>query len=459
MFETATLLLLIAIYVGIAAYRLPDQITAPEHIFAGGLFFQYAIVYIFFNTKLHLMTNILYLSSLLAFLLGLLIAYHNEWEAVSRVQDLTGGHDVFSNRVLIRAFLFIGIIGYILTAIEAYHRAQYFPGRPFYSLRYVRTQLGHEYGIAKYLILGLHIGNLLQIINSDSWKRWVPFSVLWASYAIFIMAKALLLYGIVAPVGTAIFVRQQKQEEPPVKLLGRGALVAVAGTALLTTLSNENPGFDRAIRYISLYIGGPLLRFNEIYPIHCSGPPWGKYSFYMVAKVLAEVGFGNVAYDPECFNYTPTYSVLGVPYVDFGLIGPPLVLGIVGVVVGLIYRFARTGSKPWIGIYGIYLFPLSIAFYSYHFTMMGYFYHVMIFLGVAIAAAGAVHVPWVKPAFQNATVIRYISAVLCMSIDSRLPTKNAICNNSKVLTTFAAAWDHSVTKSIVWKVLRKNSAT
>ena len=149
---------------------------------------------------------------------------------------------------------------------------------------------------------------------------------------------------------------------------------------LLLILMNSTREVENSTSFFSVnnqvmqYIGRPLIAFDQWVLQHPKSSNQ-LLTFEPLNKVLLSIGVfegSNVALSPKGqFN---VFSYLRAPYMDFGFIGVPIIMFIVGIACHYFYLKFKSNSKSWIIFYSVFAYGIIMSFFDWQFFIITFVY-------------------------------------------------------------------------------------
>lgn len=291
--------------------------------------------------------------------------------------------DLGFHPVIISTFLLVGVFGVFLGINNTIDLAISGQGSVFYNIRAGRSQQNVSLGIVPHLLLFLHLGVLMMIVEGYNYRKVSPFAFAWVSTVGFTLSRTRLLFSLLA-ILTAYYCRETKIRDknitikPVILVLSTfvGGFLMVGGA-----VGKLNWGIYGTVEH---YFTIPLRFFDSsIVPLrHCNDSVFEALSFYPISRIFQVLGA------PIEFGYSCSYPdgvakvMLAIPYLDFGFVGPILIGLLLGSTYALVYSYTKTGSRYSIVFYSLFIYPLALSFYGYDWELITWIYYLFILTAV-----------------------------------------------------------------------------
>ncbi|SFS53889.1 oligosaccharide repeat unit polymerase [Halostagnicola kamekurae] len=358
-----------------------DNILNPANVLAGAMIAP-LVTAVGTSAGVRPETEVIWLLFTFLFLLGYTLTKHT-----SNVIKFHGEntHRAWFDPRIIAVFLSLGLLGFVLGAINTYEIAQSGPRGVLYNIRAGRTKQHVDLGTASYLLPFLHVGVLMMIVRGFRARQYAVFAGFWLMSVGFTLARTKLLLCLLA-LTTAIYYRKTILDGYRVGVKPVVSLVAIFGGGFVLMGSVLNKLDGGPLSGILFYFTIPITTFDKsIRPLgRCTDSVFDATALYPFNRILQKLGLSNTL-EYQCgVPKGVAKSMLAIPYLDFGPLGLVVVPVVIGLVYGLVFAQVKRGNPYMIAFYSLFVFPLAISFYGYDFNRVIWPYYLLIFAGVYV---------------------------------------------------------------------------
>ncbi|MBO5186080.1 MAG: oligosaccharide repeat unit polymerase [Prevotella sp.] len=228
----------------------------------------------------------------------------------------------------------------------------------------------NQLGVVKYFV---YIINVLLILELDRLKirKWRLSMIIMLCFLFFVatMSKTTLLTYIFS--GLYILYSNKKISLKPIFFF---ALFLIAMVPIMYVMRSSGDGpetdSDTITSLLIIYIVSSVIAFGYLTP--CSTAQWGEITLRPFYNILHGLGFDvNVVTTIQDFVYVPlptnVYTCMAPFYQDFGLPGIFVFAVIEGAIIGVIYKYAKTGFNIMKYLYAFIFTMLITQFFDENF--------------------------------------------------------------------------------------------
>lgn len=262
----------------------------------------------------------------------------------------------------------ITLITLILVPIAVYKAVQhaFMLGSPDGIFSTLREQAvnpeENQLGIVKYFVYVINVLLMIEI-SRDKRRKWRLRLVILFCILFFIATIAKITLFMYIFSSLYLLYENKKISLKPI-LIGSIFLIALVPIMyLLRSGNDQETDTELVVNLIIIYMISSIVAFGNITP--CSSLQWGETSlrfFYSFLHMLGvNVDVAKTTLQDFCYTPLPTnvYSVLFPYYKDFGYVGIFAFALIEGIMIGIIYKYSKTGNNLMKYLYA-YIFTLLV---------------------------------------------------------------------------------------------------
>lgn len=262
----------------------------------------------------------------------------------------------------------ITLITLILVPIAVYKAVQhaFMLGSPEGIFSTLREQAvnpeENQLGIVKYFVYVINVLLMIEI-SREKRRKWRLRLVILFCFLFFIATIAKITLFMYIFSSLYLLYENKRISLKPI-LIGSIFLIALVPIMyLLRSGNDQETDTELVANLIIIYMISSIVAFGNITP--CSSLQWGETSlrfFYSFLHMLGvNVDVSKTTLQDFCYTPLPTnvYSVLFPYYKDFGHVGIFAFALIEGIMIGIIYKYSKTGNNLMKYLYA-YIFTLLI---------------------------------------------------------------------------------------------------
>lgn len=220
----------------------------------------------------------------------------------------------------------------------------------------------NQLGIVKYFVYVINVLLMIEI-SREKRRKWRLRLVILFCFLFFIATIAKITLFMYIFSSLYLLYENKRISLKPI-LIGSIFLIALVPIMyLLRSGNDQETDTELVANLIIIYMISSIVAFGNITP--CSSLQWGETSlrfFYSFLHMLGvNVDVSKTTLQDFCYTPLPTnvYSVLFPYYKDFGHVGIFAFALIEGIMIGIIYKYSKTGNNLMKYLYA-YIFTLLI---------------------------------------------------------------------------------------------------
>lgn len=220
----------------------------------------------------------------------------------------------------------------------------------------------NQLGIVKYFVYVINVLLIIEI-SREKRRKWRLRLVILFCFLFFIATIAKITLFMYIFSSLYLLYENKRISLKPI-LIGSIFLIALVPIMyLLRSGNDQETDTELVANLIIIYMISSIVAFGNITP--CSSLQWGETSlrfFYSFLHMLGvNVDVSKTTLQDFCYTPLPTnvYSVLFPYYKDFGHVGIFAFALIEGIMIGIIYKYSKTGNNLMKYLYA-YIFTLLI---------------------------------------------------------------------------------------------------